>query len=152
MEELGRQYLKTPFYGIRKMTEHLRGLGYKVNRKRVSRLMKRMGLQTIYRKQNTSQPNKGHKVYPYLLKGLQINHPNQVLATDITYVPMQKGFMYLMAIVDLYSRKVLFWSISNTMESEWCASVLQETIDLYGKPEIFNTDRTGGPARSAIYL
>ncbi len=89
------------------MTEHLRALGYKVNRKRVSRLMKTMGF-TIYRKQNTSQPNKGHKVYPYLLKGLQINRPNQVWATDITYVPMQKGFMYLMAIVDLYSRKVLF--------------------------------------------
>lgn len=150
MEELDRQYLKTPFYGIRKMTEYLRSLGYKVNRKRVSRLMKKMGLETIYRKQNTSQPNKGHKIYPYLLKGLQINRPNQVWATDITYLPMQKGFMYLMAIVDLYSRKVLFWSISNTMESEWCASVLQETIDSHGKPEIFNTDQ-GAQFTSEIF-
>lgn len=150
MAELDRQYLKTPFYGIRKMTEHLRSLGYEVNRKRVSRLMRKMGLQTIYRKPNTSQANKEHKVYPYLLKGLKIDKPNQVWATDITYIPMAKGFMYLMAIVDLYSRKVLFWSVSNTMEAEWCASVLKETIDLYGKPEVFNTDQ-GSQFTSEIF-
>lgn len=141
MQELDKQYLKTPFYGTRKMTQHLQSLGYKVNRKRVSRLMKLMGLQTIYRKPNTSLPNKEHTIYPYLLSGLKIERANQVWATDITYVPMNKGFMYLMAIIDLHSRKVLNWSVSNTMEAEWCTQVLKETIAQYGCPQIFNTDQ-----------
>jgi putative transposase len=152
MQELDKQYLKTPFYGTRKMTQYLRSLGYEVNRKRVGRLMKLMGLETIYRKPNTSLPNKAHTIYPYLLSALKVEQVNQVWATDITYIPMNKGFMYLMAIIDLHSRKVLSWSVSNTMEAEWCAQVLKETIALYGCPQIFNTDRAGGPAGSAIYI
>jgi putative transposase len=141
MTELDKQYLKTPFYGIRRMTAHLRSLGYCVNHKRVQRLMRKMGLEAVYRKPNTSLPNKEHTIYPYLLKGLNITRPNQVWATDITYIPMAKGFMYLIAIVDLYSRKVLTWSVSNTMESEWCAEVLKAAIIDFGKPDIFNTDQ-----------
>ncbi len=141
MIELDKQYLKTPFYGIRRMTAHLRSLGYCVNHKRVQRLMRKMGLEAVYRKPNTSLPNKEHTIYAYLLKGLKITRPNQVWATDITYIPMAKGFMYLIAIVDLFSRKVLTWSVSNTMEAEWCAEVLKEAIGEFGKPEIFNTDQ-----------
>lgn len=118
MAELDKQYLKTPFYGIRRMSAHLRSLGHSVNHKRVQRLMRKMGLEAVYRKPNTSLPNKEHTIYPYLLKGLKITRPNQVWATDITYIPMAKGFMYLIAIVDLFSRKVLTWSVSNTMEAE----------------------------------
>ena len=103
--------------------------------------MRKMGLEAVYRKPNTSLPNKEHTIYPYLLKGLKITRPNQVWATDITYIPMAKGFMYLIAIVDLYSRKVLTWSVSNTMEAEWCAEVLKQAINEFGKPEIFNTDQ-----------
>jgi putative transposase len=109
---LDKQYLKTPFYGYRKMTVFLQGQGYLVNHKRVRRLMRVMGIEAIYCRPNTSQPNKVHQVYPYLLKGLPITHANQVWVTDITYVPMAKGFMYLMAILDLYSRYVLEWSVS----------------------------------------
>jgi putative transposase len=113
MTELDKQYLKTPFYGIRRMTAHLRSLSYSVNHKRVQRLMRKMGIEAVYRKPNTSLPNKEHTIYPYLLKGLKVMRPNQVWATDITYIPMAKGFMYLIAIVDLFSRKVLTWSVSN---------------------------------------
>lgn len=141
MTELDKQYLKTPFYGIRRMTAHLRGLEYVVNHKRVQRLMRKMGLEAVYRKPNSSLSNKEHQIYPYLLKGMKITKANQVWATDITYVPMAKGFMYLIAIVDLYSRKVLTWAVSNTMEAEWCAEVLKEAIEKFGKPEIFNTDQ-----------
>ncbi len=141
MTELDKQYLKTPFYGIRRMTAHLRSLGHSVNHKRVQRLMRKMGMEAVYRKPNTSLPNKEHTIYPYLLKGLKITRPNQVWATDITYIPMAKGFMYLIAIVDLYSRKILTWSVSNTMEAEWCAEVLKQAINEFGKPEIFNTDQ-----------
>jgi putative transposase len=150
MEELDKQYLKTPFYGFRKMTMHLKNLGYAVNRKRVRRLMRLMGLETIYRKPNTSLPNKEHHIYPYLLSGTKITHINQVWATDITYIPMKKGFMYLMAIMDLYSRKVLHWSVSNTMEAEWCTQVLKTTIQIHGKPHIFNTDQ-GSQFTSSIF-
>jgi putative transposase len=141
MTELDKQYLKTPFYGIRRMTVHLRSLGHVVNHKRVKRLMRKIGIEAVYRKPNTSLPNKEHQIYPYLLKGMKITKSNQVWATDITYLPMAKGFMYLIAIVDLYSRKVLTWSVSNTMEAEWCAEVLKEAIEQFGKPEIFNTDQ-----------
>jgi len=138
---LDKQYLKTPFYGYRKMTKFLQGQGYQVNHKRVRRLMRLMGIEAIYCKPNTSQPNQAHKIYPYLLKGLSITKVNQVWATDITYVPMERGFMYLMAIIDLYSRYVLEWSVSNTMEAEWCRQTLQKAISKYGKPAIFNTDQ-----------
>lgn len=141
MQELDKQYMKTPFYGKRRMTTHLNMSGYSVNIKRTSRLMQLMGLKALYPKPNTSLPDKEHEKYPYLLKDLNITHSNHVWATDITYVPMKKGFMYLMAIIDLYSRKVLHWSVSNTMEAEWCAEVLNQTISMYGTPEIFNTDQ-----------
>jgi len=138
---LDKQYLKTPFYGYRKMTKFLQGQGYQVNHKRVRRLMRLMGIEAIYCRPNTSQPNQAHKVYPYLLKGLSITKANQVWATDITYVPMKTGFMYLMAIIDLYSRYILEWSVSNTMEAEWCVQTLQKALSKYGKPELFNTDQ-----------
>jgi putative transposase len=141
MALLDKQYLKTPFYGYRKMTKFLQAQNYQVNHKRVRRLMQLMGIEAIYSKPNTSQPNQAHKIYPYLLKGLSIRKANQVWATDITYVPMERGFMYLIAIIDLYSRYVLEWSVSNTMEAEWCRQTLQQAISKYGKPGIFNTDQ-----------
>ncbi len=141
MAELDKQYLKTPFYGKRRMSLHLESLGYMVNIKRTRRLLQVMGLITIYPKPNTSISNKEHKKYPYLLKDLHITHSNHVWATNITYIPMRSGFMYLIAVMDLYSRKVLHWSVSNTMDAEWCTEVLSQTITLYGKPEIFNTDQ-----------
>jgi putative transposase len=141
MAELDKQYLLTPFYGRKKMVAHLGSIGIDVNIKRVRRLMQLMDLKTIYTKANTSIPNKEHIKYPYLLKDLIITHRNHVWATDITYIPMQRGFMYLMAVVDLYSRKVLNWSVSNTMDAEWCTEVLNQTIVLNGTPEIFNTDQ-----------
>ncbi|MDO1449175.1 IS3 family transposase [Rhodocytophaga aerolata] len=141
MSLLDKQYLKTPFYGYRKMTVFLQEGGYQVNHKRVRRLMRVMGIEAIYCRPNTSQANKAHKIYPYLLKGLSITGANQVWATDITYIPMKKGFMYLMAIIDLYSRYVLEWSISNTMESEWCSQTLKKALTKHGKPVLFNTDQ-----------
>jgi putative transposase len=141
MAELDKQYLITPFYGKKKMLAHLASIGINVNIKRVRRLMQLMDLKTIYTKVNTSIANKEHPKYPYLLKDLIITHRNHVWATDITYIPMHKGFMYLMAVVDLYSRKVLNWSVSNTMDAEWCTEVLNQTIVLNGTPEIFNTDQ-----------
>jgi putative transposase len=141
MALLDKQYLKTPFYGYRKMTKFLQARSYQVNHKRVRRLMRLMGIEAIYSRPNTSQPNQAHKVYPYLLKGLSITKANQVWATDITYVPMKTGFMYLMAIIDLYSRYVLEWSVSNTMEAEWCVQTLQKALSKYGQPELFNTDQ-----------
>lgn len=146
MNLLDKQYLQTPFYGYRKMTVFLREKGYQpfpagINHKRVRRLMRLMDIEAIYCRPNTSQANKAHKIYPYLLKGLLITRANQVWATDITYVPMRKGFMYLMAIIDLYSRYVLEWSISNTMESEWCVETLKKALLKYGKPVVFNTDQ-----------
>lgn len=141
MAELDRQYQKTPFYGKRRMLLHLDDLGFSVNIKRIRRLMRLMGLTTLYPKPNTSLANKEHIKFPYLLKDLVFTHRNHVWATDITYIPMQRGFMYLMAVVDLYSRKVLHWSVSNTMDAEWCTEVLKQTIVMHGTPEIFNTDQ-----------
>ena len=135
------QYSATPFYGYRKMTFWLEKQGFVVNEKRVRRLMKLVKWQTIYRAPRTTIAIKEHKKYPYLLKGLEITHKNQVWATDITYIPMNKGFMYLCAIIDLHTRYVLNWDVSNTMSAEWCTTVLQETIDKHGVPEIFNTDQ-----------
>lgn len=141
MRLLDQQYFNTPFYGSRKMTYWLKSLGFCVNRKRVQRLMKIINWQTIYREPQTTISDKKHKKYPYLLKGLEITHKNHVWATDITYIPMAKGFMYLTAIIDLHTRFVLNWSVSNTMSAEWCTDVLEETIQKYGAPEIFNTDQ-----------
>ena len=140
MARMDRQYLKTPFYGSRKITAWLRAQGYQVNRKRVRRLMRVMGLQAIYRRPNTSKPAPEHKVYPYLLKGLEINRVNQVWTADITYIPMARGFLYLVAIMDWYSRYVLAWRLSNTMEVGFCLEALEEALSK-GRPEIFNTDQ-----------
>ncbi len=114
MRAMDEQYLKTPFYGRRKMTMALRVKGFRVNEKRVARLMKKMGISAIYPTPRTSVPGKNHKIYPYLLKDLEITRPNQVWCSDITYIPMSKGFMYLCVIMDWHSRKVLSWSLSNT--------------------------------------
>ena len=141
MRMMDEQYMRTPFYGIRRMGEWLKEQGYEVNRKRVQRLMGLMGWHTIYRAPNTSLSNKEHKKYPYLLKGLQIDRQNQVWAMDITYVPMKLGFMYLCAIIDLHTRYVVNWSVSNTMTAEWCTDVVNEAIGWYGKPQILNTDQ-----------
>lgn len=141
MRLLDEQYFKTPFYGVRRLTAWLRQQEYKTNRKRVKRLMEIMGWQTIYRKPNTSKPCKENRTYPYLLKGLTVNRRNQVWAMDITYVPMRRGFMYLCAVIDVYTRYVLNWSLSNTMTAEWCSEVVKEAIQQYGKPEIMNTDQ-----------
>lgn len=142
MRLIDEKFLDCPFYGVPRMTTWLReDMGYFINPKRIERLYKLMGLQTIYPKKNLSKRNQLHKVYPYLLKNLKIVRPNQVWQTDITYIPLNRGFMYMIAIIDVYSRKVLNWSISNTMNVEWCAQVYQDTIEQYGCPEILNTDQ-----------
>ncbi|MFN3343289.1 MAG: DDE-type integrase/transposase/recombinase [Flavobacteriales bacterium] len=130
MQLMDEQYFKTPFYGIRRMTHWLRDKGYSINRKRTKRLMELMSWQTLYRKKNLSRRNKEHVVYPYLLKNMKIERANQVWAIDITYVPMRRGFMYLCAVIDLHTRYVLNWSISNTMTAEWCRTVVEDAIDL----------------------
>lgn len=117
MRKIDKQFLETPFFGVRQMTWFLRNEGYKVNEKRIRRLMRLMGLMPIYQKPNTSRPAKGHKIYPYLLKGLRVTRPNQVWASDITYIPMRRGFLYLVAIMDWHTRKVLSWRLSNTLEA-----------------------------------
>jgi putative transposase len=151
MRLLDEQYLKTPFYGIRRITRWLNKKGFKVNRKRVKRLMGLMGWQTLYRKPNTSWKNKENKIYPYLLKDLKIEHKNQVWGIDITYVPMRRGFMYLCAIIDLHTRYVVNWGISNTMTADWCCQLVEEAIDIHGKPEIINSDQ-GSQFTSLEYI
>ena len=141
MRILDEQYLETPFYGSRSMRNHIRRLGWTINRKPIQRLMKRMGLQAIYPKPKTTKPHPQSKVYPYLLRGLKIAHPDQLWAADITYVPMSRGFMYLVAIMDWHSRKVLSWRVSNSMDADFCVEALEEAIVKYGCPEIFNTDQ-----------
>jgi len=135
------QYLKTPFYGERRLLSTLRGKGYRVNIKRLRRLMKVVRWNTLYpEKRTTVSDRKAHK-YPYLLGGLKVARSNQVWAIDITYIPMKRGFMYLFAIIDLYSRYVVGWSLSNTMTAEWCVETLKEAIARYGKPEVINSDQ-----------
>ena len=141
MRKLDEQYFSTPFYGALRLTAILILSGYKVNIKRVRRLMKLVNWQTIYREPRTTMSDKTHYKFPYLLKGLRIEKCNQVWAMDITYIPMKKGFMYLTAIIDLHSRYVVNWSLSNSMSSEWCTEVLKEAIKINGTPEIFNTDQ-----------
>ena len=140
MKLIDRQYLATPFYGARKIGACLKGQDYTVNRKRVRRLMRLMGLKAIYRRPKTSTPGPGHKIYPYLLGGMKITRPNQVWAADITYIPMARGFMYLVAIIDWYSRYVLSWKLSNTLDADFCVEALEEALRK-GSPEIFNTDQ-----------
>ncbi len=141
MRIIDEQYLETPFYGSRSMRNHIRRLGWTINRKPIQRLMRLMGLQALYPKPRTTKPHPQHKIYPYLLRGLKINCPDQVWAADITYVPMSRGFMYLVAIMDWHSRKVLSWRVSNSMDADFCVEALEEAIDKYGCPEMFNTDQ-----------
>ena len=138
---IDKQFPETPFYGVRQMTWHLQNEGHAVNEKRIRRLMRLMRLMPIYQKPNTSKPAKGHKTYPYLLGGLRIDRPNQVWCSDITYIPMRKGFLYLVAIMDWFTRKVLAWRISNTLEADFCLEALNEAIHKFGPPEIMNTDQ-----------
>lgn len=140
MKLIDRQYLEAPFFGARKIAACLKSRGHVVNRKRVRRLMSLMGLKAIYRRPRTSKPAAGHKVYPYLLGDLAITRPDQVWAADITYIPMKRGFLYLVAIIDWYSRCVLAWRLSNTLEADFCVEALHEALKR-GKPEIFNTDQ-----------
>lgn len=143
MREMDEHYLYHPFKGARRMHVWLtKDRGYKVSRNRVERLYyKVMGLRAIMPGKHTSRRCKSHPIYPYLLKNLNIDRPNQVWATDITYIPMEKGYMYLVAIIDLYSRYVVNWSVSNSMDAKWCQQTLKEAIEMYGKPEIINTDQ-----------
>jgi putative transposase len=141
MRRIDELYMKWPFYGARRMAEQLRREGIAVDRKRVRRLMRLMGIEAIYQKPNTSRSHPGHKKYPYLLKNIAITRVNQVWCADITYIKMAKGFVYLVAIMDWFSRRVLAWRLSITMETDFCVEALQEAMDLYGKPEIFNTDQ-----------
>jgi len=137
MRRIDEQFLKDPSFGARQMARYLRRQGYNVNR----RLMLKMGLMAIYQKPNTSKPHSEHKIYPYLLRGLEITAPNHVWCADVTYIPMRRGFLYLVAIMDWASRKVLSWSLSNTMETDFCVAALKEAMEKYGKPVIFNTDQ-----------
>jgi putative transposase len=141
MRRLDEQYLSTPFYGARRMVAVLGRDGWTVNRKRVRRLMRLMGLEAIYQKPNTSRRHPQHQVYPYLLRGLLIDRPNQVWCADITYIPLAKGFVYLVAVMDWFSRRVLAWRVSIGLESGFCVEALQEALDRYGPPDIFNTDQ-----------
>ena len=143
MRLMDEHYLHHPFKGARRMHTWLtRDKGYEVSRNRVDRLYyKVMGLRAVMPGKHTSRRCKEHKVYPYLLRGLTVDRPNQVWATDITYIPMAHGFMYLIAIIDLHSRYVLHWSISNSMDADWCAEVMEETLSMYDEPEIINTDQ-----------
>ena len=140
MRVIDEEYTRTPFYGYRKMTARLQQLGYGINRKRVARLMGKMGLQAIYPCPRTSLPDQQHKKYPYLLRGLTITQPNQVWSADITYVPMAQGFMYLVAIIDWFSRFVLTWQLSNTLDGLFCLEALRLALQ-QAQPEIFNTDQ-----------
>jgi putative transposase len=144
LRQLDALHLKWPFYGSRRLGEELRQRDALVNRKRVQRLMRQMGLWAMYPKPRTSQPALGHKIYPYLLKGQTIDRPNQVWASDICYVPMAKGFMYLTVRMDGYSRRVLAWRVSKTLEADPCIAALEEALACYGAPEIFNPDQ-GAP-------
>jgi putative transposase len=141
MRRMDELHLAWPFYGSRRMAAVLRREGWDVNRKRAKRLMRVMGIEAIYQKPNTSKGHPDHKVYPYLLRGLIIDRPNQVWCADITYVPMAKGFVYLVAVMDWFSRRVLSWRVSITMETDFCVEALREATDLYGQPQIFNTDQ-----------
>ena len=141
MRTIDEIHLKYPFWGSRSIRDELRGRGYEVGRGHISTLMKKMGIAALYRKPNLSKPHPQHKVYPYLLRGLEITRANHVWASDITYLPMARGFCYLTAIMDWASRKVLAWRLSNTLDASFCTEALEEAIRKYGTPDIFNTDQ-----------
>ena len=134
-------FMEKPFFGSRQIVRVLRRQGYCVGRKRIRRLMRKMGIQAIYQRPRTSQPHPEHRIYPYLLRDLKIDRPNQVWCADITYIPLRKGYLYLVAIMDWYSRRVLSWRLSNTLDASFCTEALDEALELYGPPEIMNTDQ-----------
>ena len=141
MRLIDEQFLETPWYGSRQMARHLRRAGYSVGRKRIRRLMARMDLVPIYQRPRTTVPHPDHQVYPYLLREMVIDRPNQVWCADITYIPMRRGFLYLVAVMDWSTRKVLSWRVSNTMDVEFCIEALEEALARFGRPDIFNTDQ-----------
>ena len=140
MRLIDQQYLRTPFYGGRRMTKWLESEGHEVNHKRVYRLMRKMGLEAVYPKPRTSQGGSEHRIYPYLLRNVKVDRPNQVWAADITYIPLAHGFMYLVAIMDWYSRFILSWQLSNSLEGSFCVEALEEALS-WQRPEIFNSDQ-----------
>lgn len=150
MKIIDKQFLATPWYGSRQMARYMKRKGHKCGRHRVGRLMRLMRLVPIYQEPNTSKKHPEHKIYPYLLRDMAITQPNQVWCTDITYIPMRRGFLYLVAIMDWYSRKVLAWRLSNSLEADFCIEALKEAMAKYGKPEIFNTDQ-GSQFTSAAF-
>jgi putative transposase len=141
MRLIDAQFLETPWYGSRQMARHFQREGYTVGRKRVRRLMAKMGLAPIYQRPRTTVPHPEHRVYPYLLRDLVISRPNQVWCADLTYIPMRRGFLYLVAIMDWATRKVLSWRVSNTMDVDFCIEALEEALERFGRPAIFNTDQ-----------
>ena len=141
MRRIDELYTQWPFYGSRRLTEHLRTEGLLVNRKRVTRLMGVMGIEAIYQKPRTTKATPEHEKYPYLLRGLEIRHPNQVWCSDITYIRLHRGYVYLVAVMDWFSRFVLTWRLSNSLETTFCLDALQEALERYGAPGIFNTDQ-----------
>lgn len=152
MKSIDQYFLVHPYYGVERMTEYLnKDLGYHVNEKRIRRLYRIMNLKTIYARPITTKRNPEQYIYPYLLRNLTIDYPNQVWQTDITYIPMFRGFMYMAAIIDVYSRKILGWSISNSMTTKWCIELLEDTIKKHGKPEIHNSDQ-GSQYTSEQYI
>lgn len=152
MELIDKKFIECPFYGVERMTNYLnKDLGYRIDGKRVRRLYHVMGLQTIFPKKNLSKANKAHYKYPYLLKNLLIIRPNHVWEVDITYIPMFKGFMYKFAVIDVYSRKIMGWGVSNTMTTEWCKDVVREAIEQHGNPEILNSDQ-GSQFTSPVFI
>lgn len=141
MKLIDAQFMETPFYGSRQMARHLRKQGYCVGRKRVRRLMALMGLRAVYQRPRTTVPHPEHRKYPYLLRNMVIDRPDQVWCADITYIPMRRGFLYLVAIIDWATRRVLSWRLSNSMDVEFCIEALEDALRLHGRPEIFNTDQ-----------
>jgi len=141
MRRMDELHLEFPFAGSRMLRDLLAAEGSKIGRRHTTSLMGVLGIEAVYRKPNTTKPAPGHKIYPYLLRGLKIDRPNHVWATDITYIPMARGFVYLCAVMDWYARRILAWRLSNSMEAEFCVDVLEEAISAYGKPIIFNTDQ-----------
>ena len=141
MRVIDAAFLDMPWYGSRQMVRHLRRGGYDVGRRRVRRLMGKMGLSPIYQRPRTSDPHPQHRIYPYLLRKLEIVRPNHVWCADVTYIPMRRGFLYLVAVMDWATRKVLAWRLSNTMDAGFCVAALEEALARFGRPEIFNTDQ-----------
>ena len=140
MRRMDELHLEFPFAGSRMLRDLLNREGFEVGRRHVATLMKRMRIEALYRKPSTSKPAPGHKIYPYLLRGVTVDRPDQAWAMDITYVPMARGFVYLAAVVDWYSRRVLAWRLSITMEADFCVEALEEALARHGRPSIFNTD------------